>query len=57
MIQSGRSEGMITMNDSLCELLELSLIDRQAASVKTAKPKELLRMIDEATEAKKGGKR
>lgn len=53
MIQSGRAEGMITMNDSLRELLELGLIDRQAALVKTAKPKELLRMIDEATEWKK----
>lgn len=56
MIQSGRAEGMITMNDSLRELLDLGLIHRQAALSKTAKPKELLRMIDEASARKNGGK-
>lgn len=54
MIQTGRAEGMITMNDSLLELLELGLIPKQAALSKTAKPKELLRMMDEATKSKKG---
>ena len=56
MVQSGRAEGMITMNNSLCELLELGLIHKQAALAKTAKPKELLRMIDEASEWRKGEK-
>lgn len=56
MIQSGRAEGMITMNDSLRELLDLGLVHRQAALSKTAKPKELLRIIDEAVTRKKGEK-
>ena len=54
MVQTGRAEGMITMNDSLMELLELGLITKLAALSKTARPKELLRMIDEAPKMKKG---
>ncbi len=53
MVQAGRSEGMITMNESLHELLVLDLIRPQAALSRTAKPKELLRII-EAHIAKKG---
>ncbi len=55
MIQAGRTEGMVTMNDSLCELIALGLIHREAALAKTARPKEMLRMF-EAAEWKKGGK-
>ncbi len=46
MIQAGRSEGMITMNESLRELLALDLIHEQAALSKTTNPKELLRLIE-----------
>lgn len=46
MIQAGRSEGMITMNESLRELLALDLIHPQAALAKTTNPKELLRLIE-----------
>lgn len=54
MIQAGCAEGMITMNDSLHELLSLDLIHRQAALAKTAKPKELLRRIEDEAAMKKG---
>jgi twitching motility protein PilT len=46
MVQAGRSEGMITMNESLQELLALDLIRPQTALSRTAKPKELLRIIE-----------
>jgi twitching motility protein PilT len=46
MIQAGRSEGMVTMNESLRELLALGLIHRQAAMAKSPNPKELLRLIE-----------
>jgi twitching motility protein PilT len=57
MIQAGCAEGMITMNDSLHELLSLDLIHRQAALAKTAKPKELLRRIEDEAARKKEGRR
>ena len=47
MIQAGRSEGMITMNDSLHELLNLNLISSHSALSKTTRPKELLRILGE----------
>ncbi|MBC8206067.1 MAG: PilT/PilU family type 4a pilus ATPase [Kiritimatiellales bacterium] len=46
MIQTGSQEGMITMNESLRELLELDLIHAQTALNRTVKPKELLRLIE-----------
>jgi twitching motility protein PilT len=46
MVQAGRKEGMITMNESLHELLALDLIRPQAALSRTANPKELLRIIE-----------
>ncbi|MDH3346099.1 MAG: PilT/PilU family type 4a pilus ATPase [Kiritimatiellaceae bacterium] len=46
MIQTGRKDGMITMNESLRELLALDLIHKKAALDRTAKPKELLRLIE-----------
>jgi twitching motility protein PilT len=46
MVQAGRKEGMITMNESLHELLILDLIHAQAALNRTVKPKELLRLIE-----------
>lgn len=56
MVQAGRREGMITMNESLKELMDMDLIHSQAALGRTANPKELLRMI-EAGETRKGKKR
>lgn len=46
MVQAGRKEGMMTMNESLHELLELDLIHVQSALNRTVKPKELLRLIE-----------
>jgi twitching motility protein PilT len=46
MIQAGRKEGMITMNESLRELLALDLIHTQTALNRTVNPKELLRLIE-----------
>lgn len=46
LIQAGRTEGMITMNESLRELMALDLIDAEAALAKTTNPKELLRLIE-----------
>jgi twitching motility protein PilT len=51
-IQTGRAEGMITMNDSLRELLALELIHKQDALSKTVRPKELLRIMEEASNRK-----
>ncbi|QHI70505.1 type IV pilus twitching motility protein PilT [Tichowtungia aerotolerans] len=46
MIQAGRKEGMVTMNESLRELLELDLVHAHAALNRTVKPRELLRLIE-----------
>ena len=46
MIQAGRKEGMVTMNESLRELMALDLIHEQAALNRTVKPRELLRLIE-----------
>lgn len=46
MIQAGRKEGMITMNESLRELLELDLVHTHTALNRTVKPRELLRLIE-----------
>ena len=46
LVQAGRKEGMVTMNESLMELVALDLISSQAALTKTARPAELLRMIE-----------
>lgn len=46
MVQAGRKEGMVTMNESLYELLALDLIRQQTALSRTANPKELLRIIE-----------
>jgi twitching motility protein PilT len=46
MIQAGRGEGMVTMNESLSELVSLHLIDPGTALSKTTRPKELLQLLD-----------
>lgn len=46
MIQTGRGEGMVTMNESLRELVSLNLIDSGTALSKTTRPKELIQLLD-----------
>lgn len=46
MIQAGRGEGMVTMNESLRELVSLDLIDPDTALAKTTRPKELVQLMD-----------
>jgi len=54
MIQTGRGEGMVTMNDSLRELVSLNLIDPDKALAKTTRPKELIQLMDMHGKKKKG---
>lgn len=54
MIQAGRGEGMVTMNESLRELVSLDLIDPDTALAKTTRPKELVQLMDMHGEKKKG---
>ncbi len=44
-VQTGRSEGMITMNDSLKSLYEKGLIDAGTAMSRSPRPKELARVL------------
>jgi len=55
MIQSGRGEGMVTMNESLRELVSLDLIDHNTALAKTTRPKELLQLLDMHERKRKKG--
>ena len=45
VIQTGRAEGMIAMNDSLRLLCEQNLIDADTAIRKSPRPKELMRQL------------
>jgi len=54
MIQAGRGEGMVTMNESLRELVSLDLIDANTALSKTTRPKELVQLMDMHKKKKKG---
>jgi twitching motility protein PilT len=47
VIQAGHSEGMITMNESLHELLRGDIIHEHIALHKTSKPRELLRLLNQ----------
>jgi twitching motility protein PilT len=55
MIQTGRTEGMVTMNESLRELVSLGLIDPSTALAKTTRPKELVQLLEMHEEKKKKG--
>lgn len=46
VVQTGRSEGMITMNDSLKRLCDLELIEATTAMSRSPRPKELARMLE-----------
>jgi twitching motility protein PilT len=56
MIQSGGGEGMVTMNESLHELVSLNLIDPETALAKTNRPKELMQLLDMHDKMEKGAK-
>ena len=45
IIQSGTSEGMITMNDSLCQLARTHVISNEDALLRSSRPKELAKML------------
>jgi twitching motility protein PilT len=45
VVQTGRADGMITMNDSLRALCEDGLIDTSIALNRSPRPKELLRLL------------
>lgn len=45
-VQTGRSEGMVTMNESLKTLYEKELIDLGTAMNRSPRPKELARMLN-----------
>lgn len=45
VIQTGRSEGMVTMNDSLKNLHDRGLIDAGTAMSRSPRPKELARLL------------
>ncbi len=45
-VQTGRSEGMMTMNDSLRDLYVKGVIDMSTAMSRSPRPKELARMVE-----------
>jgi len=45
VIQTGRAQGMQTMNDSLFQMVEQDLIDTNSALKRSPRPKELARML------------
>jgi twitching motility protein PilT len=45
VVQTGRSEGMITMNDSLKELCDRGLVDGETALSRSPRAKDLARML------------
>ncbi len=53
MIQAGRRESMVTMNESLHELVSLGMINADTALAKTTRPKELIQLLDRHEEGKK----
>jgi twitching motility protein PilT len=46
VIQTGRAEGMMTMNDSLKQLCQLGFIDPDTALDRSPRPKELVRLLE-----------
>jgi twitching motility protein PilT len=45
VLQTGRSEGMVTMNDSLIQLVDRGLIEREVAIRRSPRPKEIARLL------------
>lgn len=54
VIQTGRVESMVTMNDSLKALVDERLIDRELAMSRSPRPKELMRMLGVARHSERG---
>ncbi len=46
VIQTGRNEGMMTMNESLLHLCSLSMISQEVALRRSPRPKELMKMLE-----------
>jgi twitching motility protein PilT len=55
VIQTGRSDGMVTMNDTLRSLVVAGQIDAEVAMMRSPRPKELARMLE--TVIRQGGSR
>jgi twitching motility protein PilT len=49
VIQTGRADGMITMNDSLRSLCATGVLDPQVALMRSPRPKEFARMMETLT--------
>lgn len=54
VIQTGREDQMITMNDSLYGLCEKGLLDYEVAMTRSPRPKELARMLEKLVRPGKG---
>lgn len=55
VIQTGRAQQMVTMNDSLKDLVLSGCIDEETAVGRSPRPKELVRMLERPSTPKKGG--
>lgn len=55
VIQTGRAQQMVTMNDSLKELVLSGRIDQETAVGRSPRPKELVRMLEHFSAPKKAG--
>lgn len=54
VVQTGRTDGMITMNDSLKALVDSRAIDRELALSRSPRPKELERQLGSARHSERG---
>jgi twitching motility protein PilT len=57
VIQTGREDHMVTMNDSLYGLCEKGLVDFDVALMRSSRPKELARMLEKLARPAKGARR
>lgn len=57
VIQTGREDHMVTMNDSLYGLCEKGLLDFEVAMMRSPRPKELARMLEKLARPVKGARR
>lgn len=53
VIETGRSESMITMNDSLVRLCEQNLIDVDVAMGRSLRPKEMMKLMESRMQLKR----
>jgi twitching motility protein PilT len=57
VVQTGRSDGMMTMNDSLKDLCDRGLVNVDTAMSRSPRPKELARMLQATGRNGEGGQR